>query len=132
MTALRAARAYSRPLVFTHHTRYEEYTHYVPGNSPTLKRFVIELATRYANLCDQVFAPSESIAELLLQRQVTTPIEVVPTGIEIDEFAQGNGESIRNKLQIPPGAFVIGHIGRLAPGKKSGVPGGSPERLPSD
>ena len=120
MTALRAARAYSRPLVFTHHTRYEEYTHYVPGNSPTLKRFVIELATRYANLCDQVFAPSESIAELLQERKVTTPIEVVPTGIEVEEFAQGNGEQFRAKLQIPPGAFVIGHLGRLAPEKNLG------------
>ncbi|MBS1220006.1 MAG: glycosyltransferase, partial [Proteobacteria bacterium] len=65
MTAVRIARYRQLPLVFTHHTLYEQYTHYVPGDSPALKRFVIELATRYANLCDQVFAPSESIRDLL-------------------------------------------------------------------
>jgi 1,2-diacylglycerol 3-alpha-glucosyltransferase len=54
--------------VFTHHTLYEQYTHYVPGDSPTMKRFVIELSTRYANLADQVFAPSESIRDMLIER----------------------------------------------------------------
>ena len=49
-TALRLARQYSLPIVFTHHTMYEKYTHYVPGDSKTLKRFVINLSTRYANL----------------------------------------------------------------------------------
>jgi glycosyltransferase involved in cell wall biosynthesis len=68
MTALRIARYRELPLVFTHHTLYEQYTHYVPGDSPTLQRFVIELATHYANLTDQVFAPSESIASLIKER----------------------------------------------------------------
>ncbi|HWR75953.1 MAG TPA: glycosyltransferase, partial [Thiobacillus sp.] len=81
MTAVRIARHRGLPLVFTHHTLYEQYTHYVPGDSPALKRFAIELATRYANLADQVFAPSESIRDLLQQRGVVTPIAVVPTGV---------------------------------------------------
>ena len=62
MTALRIARYRQLPLVFTHHTLYEQYTHYVPGDSPVLQRFAIQLVTRYANLADRVFAPSESIA----------------------------------------------------------------------
>ncbi|WP_217426550.1 glycosyltransferase [Candidatus Methylobacter favarea] len=117
MTALRVARFHRLPLVFTHHTRYEEYTHYVPGNSPTLKRFVIELATRYANLCDQVFAPSESIAVLLQQRGVIRPITAVPTGIDVERFAQGKGAPFRAAMGIPQDAFVVGHLGRLAPEK---------------
>ncbi len=118
MTALRVARFHRLPLVFTHHTRYEEYTHYVPGNSFALKRFVIELATRYANLCDLVFAPSESIASLLLQeRGVTAPIAVVPTGIEVERFTQGSGRRLRAAMGIPHDAYVVGHLGRLAPEK---------------
>ena len=65
-TAVRMARMLDLPLVFTHHTLYEQYTHYVPGYSPGMKRFIIELSTRYANLTDQVFAPSESIHDLLI------------------------------------------------------------------
>jgi 1,2-diacylglycerol 3-alpha-glucosyltransferase len=117
MTALRVARFHTLPLVFTHHTRYEEYTHYVPGNSPTLQRFVIELATRFANMCDQIFAPSESIAALLQQRGVATPIAVVPTGIDVERFSQGDGQGFRAAMNIPSEAFVVGHLGRLAPEK---------------
>ncbi|MDP1708065.1 MAG: glycosyltransferase [Gammaproteobacteria bacterium] len=117
MTALRVARYRELPLVFTHHTLYEQYTHYVPGDSPALRRFVIELATRYANLCDQVFAPSESIATLLRERGVEAPIAVVPTGVNLERFAQGDAAGFRRRMGIPDDVFVVGHLGRLAPEK---------------
>ncbi len=120
MTALRKARKRALPLVFTHHTLYERYTHYVPGNSPTMARFVIELATRYANLTDHVFAPSESVAKLIRERGVTAPITVVPTGVELERFENGCGRELRQRLDIPPDAFIVGHVGRLAPEKNLG------------
>ncbi len=120
MTAVRIARHRRLPLVFTHHTLYEEYTHYVPGDSPVLKRFVIELATHYANLSDQVFAPSESIRDLLMERGVTRPILVVPTGVQVERFAHGDGRAFRERHGIPPDAFVVGHLGRLAEEKNLG------------
>lgn len=116
-TALRFAAKQKAPVVFTHHTRYEEYTHYVPFNSPKLKQFVIELSTHYANLCDAVIAPSDSIARLIQQRGVNVEIDVIPTGIDVQAFAQGNGKAFRQAHHIPPGAFVVGHVGRLAPEK---------------
>ncbi len=112
-TALRVAHSHDLPLVFTHHTRYEDYTHNVPGDSELLKRFVKNLATNYANMCDQVFAPSESVADLLRERGVTTPIDVVPTGVEVDLFAHGDGVEFRRSLGIPTDDFVVGHLGRL-------------------
>jgi glycosyltransferase involved in cell wall biosynthesis len=116
-TAVRVAHFYDRPLVFTHHTRYEQYTHYVPGDSPALKRFVIDLATHYANLCESVVAPSESIAKLLQQRGVRAPVIVIPTGVDVGRFAEGEGAAFRAAAGIPVDAFVIGHVGRLAPEK---------------
>jgi 1,2-diacylglycerol 3-alpha-glucosyltransferase len=120
MTALRKARKFEVPLVFTHHTLYEQYTHYVPGNSPTMARFVIELATRYANLTDHVFAPSESVATLIRERGVMAPISVVPTGVETERFENGDGRELRRRLGIPEDAFVVGHVGRLAGEKNLG------------
>ena len=119
-TAVRISRYFDLPLVFTHHTLYEQYTHYVPGNLPLFKRFIIELGTHYANLSDLVFAPSESIRDILLSRGVSTPVEVVPTGVIVDNFAHGDGAACRRRLGIPPDAFVVGHLGRLAPEKNLG------------
>ncbi|MCC7120240.1 MAG: glycosyltransferase [Gammaproteobacteria bacterium] len=115
--ALRLACQLALPLVFTHHTMYEEYTHYVPGDSPLLKRFVATLSSHYANACQHVFAPSESIASLIRERGVTTPIDVIPTGIGREFFATGDGAGLRAALGIAPDAFVVGHVGRLAPEK---------------
>jgi len=119
-TALRVAAERQVPLVFTHHTLYECYTHYVPGDSPALKRFVMALSTHFANGCDRVFAPSQSVAELITDRGVTTPIQVVPTGVDINAFAGGDGAGFRRKASIPAGARVIGHVGRLAEEKNLG------------
>lgn len=114
MTALRIARSRELPLIFTHHTLYERYTHYVPADSETLKRFVIELATRYSNLASMVFAPSESVADLLRERGVKRPIAVVPTGVQLENYRNGDGPAARRQYNIPQSAFVIGHLGRLA------------------
>ncbi len=116
-TALRAATRRDVPLVFTHHTMYERYTHYVPGHSPRMARFVVRMATDYANLCDHVLAPSQSICDVLAERHVETPITVLPTGIETKHFANGRGSLARQRYGIPAGAKVVGHVGRLAPEK---------------
>lgn len=112
--ALRAARSYHLPLIFTHHTLYEQYTHYVPFDSKAMKRFVIHLVTEYANLCDAVIAPSRSVARLLRDRGVTQSISEVPTGIDTAFFASGDGSRFRQRHHIAHDHLVIGHLGRLA------------------
>ncbi len=112
--ALRWAYAHDRPLVFTHHTLYENYTHYVPLDSPALKHFVIRLATDFANCCDRVIAPSRSVAELIVERGVETPIDVIPTGVATETFADADGAGFRRSRGLPKQATVLGHVGRLA------------------
>ncbi len=128
-TAVRVAAAANRPLVFTHHTMYERYTHYVPGNSARMARFVVRLATGYANLCDRVFAPSQSVAAILRQRGVLVPVDVVPTGVDVDRFARGDRRALRRQAGIADDAFVIGHVGRLAPEKNLGFLAGAVARV---
>ena len=113
-TAVRIARQWETPLVFTHHTLYERYTHYVPFDSSVMRDLAISLPTSYANLCSLVIAPSESISRLLKKRGVETPVEVVPTGVDVDFFQRGDRNRAREKYDIAPDRFVVGHVGRLA------------------
>ncbi len=119
-TAARLARTRHVPLVFTHHTLYEHYTHYVPGNSTLMKRIALNRGTRYANASDAVFAPSRSILDLLRQRGVTVPIYEVPTGVPLSAFASGDGAGFRARFGIAAGAIVVGYVGRLAEEKNLG------------
>lgn len=116
-SALRTARSFQMPIVFTHHTLYEQYTHYVPFDSEVMKRFVVQLSTKYANMCDRIIAPSQSIADLIISRGVKRPVTEIPTGVDIEFFKKGDGRSFRQSAGIPADAFVIGHVGRLAPEK---------------
>ena len=115
--ALRLSRQYHRPLVFTYHIMVEKYVHYLPIQNEGAKRFVIEIAAGYANLADQVIVPSQSVRDILLGRGVVSPIAVIPTGVDRERFSNGNGADFRKRNGIPPQAFVIGHVGRLAPEK---------------
>lgn len=116
-TALRTARKHGLPLVFTHHTMYDQYTHYVPLDSDALRQFVINLVTLYTDFCDRVVAPSRSIAEILKSRNVQSPVEIIPTGVDTEAFARGDGMAFRRRHNLSPDARVVGHLGRLAPEK---------------
>jgi len=113
--ALRMAGQYHVPLVFSYHTMFEQYTHYLPMDNEASKAFITELAAGYANLADQVIAPSASVRDVLLKRGVETPIDIVPTGVYVKNFEQGEGDKGRKRIKIPAAAYVVGHVGRLAP-----------------
>jgi 1,2-diacylglycerol 3-alpha-glucosyltransferase len=119
-TALRVAMNKNVPIVFTHHTRYEDYTHYMPFDSEGLREIATNLPTQFANLCDGVIAPSESTARLLRRRGVKSPMTVIPTGIDVAAFASADGAAFRKKFKVPTDAFVVGHCGRLAAEKNLG------------
>lgn len=116
-TAARIARARQIPLVFTNHTLYEHYTHYIGNETNMLARFITTLTVGYSNLCHAVIAPSQSVAQILRDRGVETHISVIPTGIDTHAFAHGDGAALRREFQIPTDAYVVGHVGRLAPEK---------------
>jgi 1,2-diacylglycerol 3-alpha-glucosyltransferase len=118
-TALRVAMNKNVPIIFTHHTRYEDYTHYIPF-SDTMKEVAIQIPTHFANLCDGVIAPSESLARMIKRRGVTSPIKVIPTGIDVKAFASADRTRFRKLMKIPEQALVIGHVGRLAQEKNLG------------
>ncbi len=115
--ALRLCGQYGLPHVYTYHTMFEWYTAMLGTDSEAVQRFLVALATGYCNLADQVFVPSESVAGILEERKVETPIAVVPTGVNTAHFASGNGEDMRRYFGIPTAAFVAGHLGRLSPEK---------------
>lgn len=118
--ALRAAKKRDCPLVFTYHTMWEHYLHYAPADSPAMQAFVKRMAAEYCQLCDHVIAPCESIAELLRERGVDTPITAIPTGVDAARYRAGDGEGARERLGLPTDGFVVGYIGRLGPEKNLG------------
>ncbi|MGB9607408.1 MAG: glycosyltransferase, partial [bacterium] len=115
-TARHLARKNGSILVTTYHTFYEEYSHYAfPIPSFIIKPFLRKLSKDFCNLCDAVIAPTKAVEQLLRGYGVYREIEVIPTGLELDNwYKEENPAFPRLALGIPPDASIITYIGRLA------------------
>lgn len=114
--AARLARRLRVPLVFTHHTLYDEYVHYAPFvsrrvSAPAVRAYV----RRYANRCQAVVAPSRMVASRLRAQGVTARIECIPTAaLAPDIGARSEIARVRRDLGIPAGRPIIVTLSRLA------------------
>jgi len=111
--ARRFARSARRPLVFTYHTRYEKYAHYIPLPERLVAKLAVRLSARFAMSTDLVVAPSERVAVTLRGRGITTPIVVVPTGVPLDRFSPGRRDEARRRLGLPATDLRCVYVGRL-------------------
>lgn len=112
------------PLVSTYHTTYEDYTHYVNFiNSKKVdsiaKYGVAKLSRLYGDSSIEVIAPSIKTKEMLEGYHVRREINVIPTGLELDEFspAHATNESrnvIRKEYGFKEDDNLIIYVGRLA------------------
>lgn len=113
--AMRYARRLRIPLVYTYHTRLEEYVHYVPFEANAARRAASTLTRNYANGADAVIAPTSAMRDLLLEAGVVAPIEVIPTGIDLRAFASGErSETLRRRLGARDGQRLLLTVSRLA------------------
>ena len=110
----RVARKLKRPLVFTFHTIYEEYVHYVPLPRALAAILARRLSRGFAQRCDAVVAPSEGIREMLRRDGVTSRIEVIPTGFDPEMMAPERLTPIRVRWGIAPAAPLLAYVGRVA------------------
>lgn len=99
------------PLFFTYHTRWTEYTHYLPVHERISHAQAVWISREYSNRCDRVIAPTAGMAELLHSYGVRTPIEVIPTGVDIQSFSGAN--SIQPEPVSSAGPVFLS-VGRLA------------------
>ena len=110
---VRYARRLGIPLVFTYHTQLEEYAHYVPFERSTTRRAATTLTRAYANHADTVIVPTSAMEARLRSLGVTSPIAVIPTGIDVDRFAAGRRrEELRGELGAARLVLLVSRLAR--------------------
>ncbi|MFH2039491.1 MAG: glycosyltransferase [Chloroflexota bacterium] len=112
-TAAREAEKLNLPLVFTFHTRYREYSHYISLNQKFVKDQIDNWLCDYLGKVHHIVVPSESMRRILeseygFYQQVTT----IPTGIDFSLFDRSKRGSLREKLGWGTDIVLIS-VGRL-------------------
>ncbi len=115
----RAARRHRLPLVFTFHTLYDQYVHYIPFAESASRQIVQLISRDFCNRCNMVVAPSQLVVNYLRRIGVEAPIVNIPTGIDLAEFVDLNPSWLAENYNISPEKTVLLFVGRL--GKEKNV-----------
>lgn len=103
--ALHLGEKYQIPVVYTYHTRYEMYLHYLKPyaaleeyarEKPAAQeavRWIREvtvpgLIRSFMRRCDLIFAPTPTMAEYLERENLPAPVRVMPTGLSPQAYFQ--------------------------------------------
>ena len=113
---LRLARQLGIPVIETYHTFFEEYLYCYVKWLPRgwLRSTARTLTRRQCNALDGVVVPSAAMFDTLSRYGVQCEMKVLPTGIELDNFARGDGEAFRRQHGIDPVRPTLLYVGRVA------------------
>lgn len=102
------------PLIFTFHTRYRDYSHYVSLKQDLVKDAIDVWLGEYMQKCHHIVVPSEGIKEVLAENYgVTRQITALPTGIDIRPYQAADDQTVRQERDWGDDKVLIS-IGRLA------------------
>ncbi len=119
MLGARCAKRLGIPLVFTYHTMYDQYVHYLPFAKNISRKVILGFARNFCNRCDLVITPTE-VVRAVVEQHLQTKVEVVPTGIDINEYSSANPRWLRETCEIADKTKVLLHLGRMGKEKNVG------------
>ena len=113
--SVRFARRLRIPLIYTYHTRLEEYAHYVPFDETATRRAATTLTRNFANLADAVVVPTPAMRDRLFELGVTARVEVIPSGIDLSLFGSAQrSDAVRASYGIGKDDVLLLSVSRLA------------------
>jgi 1,2-diacylglycerol 3-alpha-glucosyltransferase len=116
------AKLTGRPTVETYHTYFEEYiANYLPwAPKPLLRLFARRASRKLCHDVDHLIVPSQQMVGVLEDYGIRMPHTVLPTGIDLREFAGGSGAAFRRSHDIAMDRLTLVTVGRLAMEKNIG------------
>ncbi|MBR3894097.1 MAG: glycosyltransferase family 4 protein [Clostridia bacterium] len=115
--ARRIAKKTGAPIVHTYHTMYEQYVSYlIPGKK--LGRWFVRTAARHLlNKVNAIIVPTPKVEDSLHGYQIKPPMEVIPSGISLEQFqlrlSPAERIAKRASLGITEDQTVLISLGRL-------------------
>ena len=113
--ALRYCRPRGIPIVFTNHTRYDlQAQAYLPLLPDTLgEAFLKSYLPPFCRACDLVITPSEGMRQVLHGFGISSHVEVVPNGVDLEPIRNVKDPIQRSEFGVGPEEVLLVYSGRL-------------------
>jgi len=112
--AARWARKLSIPLVFTFHTQYEQYAHYIPLPRGFVQWVSKKFVKAYTSRCDLIITPGKSIIEVLHSYGINENVVFMPNAIDLSSFRDPDRVKVRSRYGIKEDENLLVYVGRMA------------------
>lgn len=118
------------PVVYTYHTMWADYSHYVnPVNSEAIDGLIKKAITRiskfYGDKSAELIVPSLKTKEALEKYGINKKMHIIPTGLDLEKFDPKNKNmQLINQIKKEYGIddqFIITFLGRIAKEKSIDV-----------
>jgi phosphatidylinositol alpha 1,6-mannosyltransferase len=110
--AVSLARRWDLPVIASVHTRFETYPRYY--GMAFMEPVLLAALRRFYRRCDAIFAPSDSMAQLLRDQRMNYDVGIWSRGIDREIFHPGQRDlAWRRSLGIADGEPTVGFVGRL-------------------
>lgn len=125
LMAKRVARRVGAPLVFTHHTRFGDYRHYLGPLAAPGGEAVMAYLRSFEAGCAAVVAPARDLADEVASHlsqsgaRPRTVVRAIPTGLDLDRLRNLPRVDPRPEAGWPADAVVVVSVGRLAREKRT-------------
>lgn len=136
-TAIYLGHKYKVPVVYTYHTRYEQYLHHIKSYSKLVDKYeeenhrllktvegkLIHLGRDkfvpfhnrvFMNKCDRIIVPTNNMKEVLVSQQVKSKMDILPTGLGEEAYQNNDKLSSRIRKQyIGNKKYLLCSVSRL-------------------
>lgn len=107
------------PVIHTYHTMYEDYLHYIAKGKVLKPTHVKYFSRFFVNHTTGVICPSERVIDKLKEYGITSPMRIIPTGIDIEKFqnteiTSKEKKELRQKLGLQNENMMLLSLSRIS------------------
>ncbi len=112
------------PIVYTLHTSYQDYAHYVSRMMMyfvpnTSRKIAFLINNHYTKHCDMTIVPTKKIYDKMIRLKHDGRFKILPSGIDLKPFYKESHTTeevyaLKEKLNIKPDEFVAIIVARIA------------------
>ena len=100
------------PAVASYHTRFETYFQYY--GLGFLEPLAVRILRRFYRRCVHIYAPSDSMAEIIRAQGLNDDIRIMARGVDRDRFSPARRDGAwRARLGLAEDDIAVGFVGRL-------------------